>query len=179
MSGDAYRDYLDAPDYGAYRSYDAWVSHRRERREVGLLPTESHAYKVDDKWDWRDTEESSIEDLILSLRGVSADTWVAGLLVGAVAFALAWGTLAVLLAFVFNSTQGLTWEVPMNTGVIILFALCGTVLGSVAMWCVTTYQLRLAQLRERKEIRETEYNTKLLEKMEHSGGRLTMRELNR
>lgn len=178
----SYGAYLDADDYKEFRSYDDWMAHHSERKVLGLPAVESAPYKADKHWDWRDTEESFIEQLILDPHGAKKEDWFPVILIFAMLFAGAWLILEIVVDLVFGRAingSGLTGGVPLDTGLVILFALCGTVLGSVAMWCVTVYKLRMAQLRERKEIRETEYNTKLLEKMEHSGGRLTMRELNR
>lgn len=159
-----------------YQSYGDWAAVHQKNPDDA-----EDNYIWDKTWDWRDKEESVIEDLILGWPNLKGDERVFVCILSALAFGFSWVVLEFMLYLVFNRTSagGFTWEVPMDTGLLILFALCGTVLGSVAMWCVTTYRLRTLQLRERKEIRETEYNTKLLEKMEHNGGRLTMRELNR
>lgn len=128
---------------------------------------EFNPYSADKKWDWRDKEASWIEELILDWYGAPADQWIPVFLLGAVAFAFAWGLLEFILLFVFNqqSSVGFTWEVSMDTGLIILFALCGTVLGSVGMWCVTVYKLRMAQLAERKEIRQAEVDKEMWKRL--------------
>ena len=174
MARDAYHDYLADPR-SRYLDFDDWLARSSKRPDAEIDP-----YKADKYWGWRDPEESVIEDLILGWASTKGEDRGLMCMLAALVFAGGWLILLIVLHLAFNNQWGsFTWEVSMDTGLIILFALCGTVLGSVVMWCVTTYKLRMAQLRERKEIRETEYNTKLLEKMEHSGGRLTMRELNR
>lgn len=159
-----------------YETYEHWLRRQSLDRTKPRLEEKS-VYIEDDFWGWRDKDEDPIENIVLEAYKLGKeDNWVVALLVFFIAGALAWGILSVVLGLIFNSRE-LSWRMPMDTGLIVLFALCGTVLGSVAMWCMTTYRLRMAQLRERKEIRQMEYDREVLKTL--PGGKLTMREVSR
>lgn len=187
------------PDYGLDEMlrhaviYDRWVEGRGlweddhtynrrqqekiEEKERFLDRCREQGWRPDTYWDWRAVDESWCEEGVLDAHKIRGENWGWLVFIFLLVTALAWAVLMIVLNCVFAHRETFDWEVPMDMGIVVLITLCTTFLGAVALVCYTTYRLRMAQIKERKEIRQTEYDTKLLEHMSKNGGTLSVREV--